>query len=207
MKQLNPTITPRYYPSVPVTRSGGNFGKFMRLFTAERKEVLELLSGQLVKFDYQLSLTFKAETATHVLDTSTITKSCLTDRSIKSHSRASANFLYNFFAHGVMNEQWFELAEAIAKGYSLVELWVDATPMTCEHGCEPTELQASYRVSAPVAELKFDPDFLIWLADRVLSFYSHESKTDMNIRWQETVWWTEYKEGIERVKSYREQIA
>ena len=203
MKILQPTISPDYYPS---TRKG-QFTQFMRMFTAERKETLELLSGQLVKFDYQLALTFETKSTTHVLDTSTITKSYLKNGTLKSYGVNYVNFLKNFFYHGVMNEGWFELANSIADGDSLVKLWVDATPMTCEYGSEPTELQSSYRVSAPVAEFHFDHDFQIWLADRVISFYRNDTETDMNIRWEEKKRWIEFKEGVERTKEWRLKFA
>lgn len=204
MKKLHPTITPHYYPA---TRKG-QFTQFMRMFTAERKETMEWLSPiRLVKFDYQLALTFETKSATHVLDTNTITKCDLKNGSLKGYGVNYVTFLKNFFYHGVMNEGWFELAKSIAEGSAKVKLWVDATPTTCEHGCEPTELNAEYRVSAPVAEFRFDMDFELWLADRALSFYRNDTETDMETRWEEINWWSKYKEGVELASEFFEVIA
>lgn len=162
----NPITTTKYHK----TRKG-NFTQFLRLFSAERREYLANEGqGKLVKFDYQLALTFITEHEVYVLDTSTVTKSSLNNRVLSSHCSSYENFLHNLFSYGVMHEQFLKMADAIMHDSYTVELWADATPLVCEYGQNPSELGellSHYRISAPVAEFRFSQEFITQLANKL----------------------------------------
>ena len=202
----NPIKATKY----PKTRKG-QFTQFLRLFSAERREYLANEGrGKLVKFDYQLALVFKTKHETFVLDTSTITKSSLTDRALSSHCSSYENYLSDLFSNGTMNEQFLQMAEAILRGPYQIELWVDATPLVCEYGQDPTELgelRSNDRVSAPVAELSFSWEFIIQLAENVLLFYKN-CVNDLGSaeRERELKWWRSQADNIRVMATFFEPI-
>jgi len=207
---MKPKSNPIMVTKYPKTRKG-NFTQFLRLFGAERREYLANEGqGKLVKFDYQLALVFKTKHETFVLDTSTITKSSLTARTLGKHCSIYETFLHNLFSYGVMNEQFLRMAEAVLQGPYTVELWVDATPLVCEYGQDPTELgelRSNDRVSAPVAELSFSWEFTIQLAENVLLFYKNcVNDLDSANRKRELKWWKEKTENVKTMANFFEPI-
>ena len=206
----NPIEVTKY----PKTRKG-QFTQFLRLFSDVRKEYLACEGhGKLVKFDYQLALVFKTKHETFVLDTSTITKSSLTHRTLSSHCSSYENHLVDFFTNGVMNEEFLKMAEAIISGPYTVELWVDATPLVCEHGQDPTELgelRSNDRVSACVAELSFSWEFSIQLSENVLLFYKNSMEAiggmmgTPELR-RRVIWWTHQTRFIKTMANFFKPI-
>lgn len=206
----NPIEVTKY----PKTRKG-QFTQFLRKFSIVRNEYLACEGrGKLVKFDYQLALVFKTKHDTIVLDTSTITKSSLTHRTLSSHCTSYGDYLVDFFTNGVMNEEFLQMAEAVIRGPYQIELWVDATPLVCEYGQSPTELgelHSADRVSACVAELSFSWDFILQLSENVLLFYKN-SMNEVGAMMgpaelkREVVWWTHQTRFIKMMSNFFKPI-